>query len=315
MDPITHGVIGLAISAFSGETVSLSSPIALGAALGAMSPDLDFVIRILKNDMVYLKQHRGLSHSIPALAVFSGIIAAGLFAAMPSGHAFLTIWLWSFIGALSHTAFDALNSYGAMFFTKKRKANLLTLYDPVISLMAVYLIFFNQQTVLSNVEVIASFFGYLVYRYYKREQARVYLEAHFEKQYKNRTVSVLPGLKFFYKWDFIVTSKSHSVVGNYNAFTKEIKVIKRFENIDSSYLDAFKLSRVGQYFEDWTPHYHIEAEAIDEGVHLKAIDLRYYFKNDFMHHATLVLSHDFDVIKGYIHPYAFHKKISVNEAA
>lgn len=65
MDPVTHGVIGLAISAFSGDPVSLVNPVSLGCAIGAMSPDIDIIAKI-KGDYVYLKHHRGLTHSFPA---------------------------------------------------------------------------------------------------------------------------------------------------------------------------------------------------------------------------------------------------------
>ncbi len=46
MDPLTHGVIGLAISSFSGQAVSLDNPVSIGAALGAMSPDIDVISRL-----------------------------------------------------------------------------------------------------------------------------------------------------------------------------------------------------------------------------------------------------------------------------
>ena len=54
MDPITHGLVGVALSAFSGRAVSMDNPLTMGAMLGAMSPDLDFVIRIFKDDAAYL---------------------------------------------------------------------------------------------------------------------------------------------------------------------------------------------------------------------------------------------------------------------
>lgn len=64
MDPITHGVVGLAIAAFTGETVSIASPYAMGSLLGAVIPDADIIMQV-KGDYSYLKNHRGMSHSIP----------------------------------------------------------------------------------------------------------------------------------------------------------------------------------------------------------------------------------------------------------
>ncbi len=99
MDPLTHGVIGLAISSFSGQAVSFDNPISIGAALGAMSPDIDVVSRLFFNDMVYCKHHRGFSHSLPSLLVLSGLITSGLSFMFPE----MIIWqvfLWTFIGAI-----------------------------------------------------------------------------------------------------------------------------------------------------------------------------------------------------------------------
>lgn len=134
MDPISHGIIGVAISSFSGQPVAINSAITVGSMLGAMSPDLDFVIRIFKDDVSYLENHRGFSHSVPMLFAFSLGITMML-AIMPfENFSFLTTFFWTFLGALSHTFFDILNSYGARLLKHKMKGNILTLYDPIVLL-------------------------------------------------------------------------------------------------------------------------------------------------------------------------------------
>ncbi len=57
-------------SSFSGEPVSLLNPVSLGCAIGAMSPDIDAVVRIFFNDYEYLKHHRD-QHIRAAIAVIA----------------------------------------------------------------------------------------------------------------------------------------------------------------------------------------------------------------------------------------------------
>lgn len=314
MDPITHGVIGLAISSFSGHTVSLSSPLSLGCAIGAMIPDLDVVVRLVKNEMVYLKHHRGFSHSVPALVVFSAVVTAVLMLLHPEAN-ILQLFLWTFLGALSHTVFDILNSYGAMLFTKKRKANLLTLYDPLISVVALILIFYPRHSNLLNIGALMVTLAYLGFRYRQKTRSENEIKAYFEKDYRITDVTIMPSLKLFYKWDFVLATKTHSIVGKYNSFNGRIDVVDSLKNAPQEMVEIFKQSQVGRYFEDFTPNYHVVQTNTLKGLELKAIDLRYHFRNDFLHHATLLLDGNQKILESYFRPYRFYKKIAVSEVA
>jgi len=73
MDPITHGVVGLAMAAYTGEAISIASPYAMSSLLGAVIPDADIVMQF-KGDYSYLKNHRGMSHSIPFIFCMEGLL-------------------------------------------------------------------------------------------------------------------------------------------------------------------------------------------------------------------------------------------------
>ena len=60
MDPISHGMVGLAIATISGEPIV--GAVSIGTTLGAMAPDLDILAQF-KGHLSYLKNHRGMSHS------------------------------------------------------------------------------------------------------------------------------------------------------------------------------------------------------------------------------------------------------------
>ena len=316
MDPVTHGVIGLAISAFSGDSVSLSNPISLGCAIGAMAPDVDVVVRLFKDDFHYLKHHRGLSHSIPSLLALAGVITFGL-GRIYGDVNYLSLFIWTFIGTFSHTFFDILNSYGAKllapFTQKKFKASILMLYDPIISILCLLLIFKrnNSNLFLSSTALI--FIMYLIARYMMRKRAERIVEKNYISGYKFKKVDVLPALMAFHKWDFVVDTNSHSIVGQVNLINKKITVRKKFKKPKDEILELFNSTNVGKYFNEFSPTLHIDYFEEMDNLVLKCIDLRYYLKDNFMHHATIVYDEQRNIIESFFHPYSINKYIPVTE--
>lgn len=312
MDPITHGVIGMAISTFSGQSPSIHSAITVGATLGAMAPDLDVVIRLFKDEMSYLKHHRGFSHSVPVLAIGAGLITALLsfgYADFP----WWQVWFWTFMGGLSHTVFDIMNSYGAMLFGKKRKLSLLTLYDPMVSVLALYLIFFRPEHWYGYVFVTVILISYLAIRRYTKQQVASYIKAHFSKQHALEQVDVLPGLKSFYKWDFIVRTDEKHIVGKINGLTKNIKIIETLAHESESYQAIFEKTQLGEYLNEFSPNIHLKVDEKEDYTLVTAVDLRYHYRNDFLHHGSMILDSNGKVIKSFLHPYKRHKHILVEE--
>lgn len=319
MDPLTHGLVGAALSTFSGTAAGLDNPIMLGATLGAMSPDLDFVIRIFKNDAAYLEHHRGISHTVPFLAGFSVAITVVLSQLGFSGFNFWTTLLWTFIGALSHTGLDILNSYGAKLMRKKLKVNILTLYDPVITLVGIYLILNGTNAVLELTSATAVIAVYLMLRTRSKNKALMTLQAYFENDYENVTVHVMPALKAFHKWDFVVHTQTHDITGTFNPIVRGtdtltgIKVVKILERNEVCYYDVFRKTTVGRIFTRFSPnlHIHVTHDVENDQIVLQAIDLRYFIRENFMHHATLVLDKELNHISSFLHPYKLKKAIPV----
>ncbi|QEK12331.1 metal-dependent hydrolase [Crassaminicella thermophila] len=315
MDPVTHGVIGLAISAFSGDPVTISNPISLGCAIGAMSPDIDIVAKI-KGDYTYLKHHRGISHSIPVLLGLAAIITTGLSLFFADLN-FFQVFLWTFIGCLSHTAFDILNSYGAKLFMpfskKKLMVGILMLYDPIITVLCFLLIFIKYKSTIFYVMILISFFFYLGVRWMMKKYAEGIVKSHYKHGYKIIDINILPALMAFHKWDFIVNTKSHNLVGQVNIFNKKILERKKFKKASEEIVQMFKETKIGKYFREFTPIYHVmKLEELDNII-LKSIDLRYYLRNNFMHHATVVYDREQNIIESFFHPYNIQKNIRVAE--
>jgi inner membrane protein len=142
MDSGTHLVFGLGLGGLALTDPVISShpygPVAvlIGTVLGSQAPDADTVLRF-KSKADYIRNHRGLSHSLPALACWAALLTLILslaFRTVPWTH----LLLWILIAVLVHVATDLFNSYGTQAFrpfTRKWIAwNVIHIFDPAIFL-------------------------------------------------------------------------------------------------------------------------------------------------------------------------------------
>jgi len=108
MDPLTHVATGVALSQFV-RTPSRAWA-ALAGFLFAVLPDLDFILTY--NDRLsFLKHHRGFSHSLAALFLFT-FLGAGLGRLLGGPRWFRPLLLIGFLVLASHLFLDWATSYG-----------------------------------------------------------------------------------------------------------------------------------------------------------------------------------------------------------
>ena len=94
---------------------------------------------------------------------------------------------------------------------------------------------------------------------------------------------------------------------------KGVKLIQILDKPEDDYETLFKSSKVGEVFTSFSPlvHFDITKNQEDELITIRAIDLRYFFKQRFMHHATLVVDGNHNIISSFIHPYTLNKAIPI----
>ncbi|MCR1899867.1 metal-dependent hydrolase [Irregularibacter muris] len=311
MDPITHGMVGLAIATISGEPIL--GAVSLGTTLGAMAPDLDIVMQS-KGHYAYLKNHRGMSHSLPFLAGIAGIISTVIHFIFPA-TAFGQILLWTFMGTLSHTLLDILNSYGAQIFwplSKKRfSGSLLLVYDPMVIILSLYLIFSKEPKTLLSMKVGLIFVIYLFIRIIMKNRIYDKIIDKFGKDIHIMRVNLLPSMIGMHKWHFIIDSQEKSIVGEINIFNNKLKILKELEKKEIPFMDEITNSAIGKFFQSFTPIYHIDIQKKNGYYYVTFTDLRYFIKDDFLHHATAILSGELELLEGLFHPYSLNQSVSV----
>lgn len=164
MDPITHGLLGAAVSQAATRPALPKQAIWIGSA-AAMIPDLDILIRSSQNPTLLLIYHRHFTHALMFVPL-GGLIVCSLF--MLFFKHLRPKWFYVLLAAtvayLTHGLLDAATSYGTLLWwpwSMQRVAwDLIAIVDPVftlILLVGVILCYRQQKRTAIFVALLASF--------------------------------------------------------------------------------------------------------------------------------------------------------------
>lgn len=313
MDALSHALVGIAVAGLSGHPLSFNDPLYLAGIIGAQAPDFDIIAQI-RGNFSYLRQHRSFSHSLPGLFMWSGLITLVFFLWMPAAP-LGPVFVWSFLGGLSHIILDFFNAHGAAIlypFSRERKSfSLLNVFDPV--LLAIMCVVFLQG--LSPRETSLLFFSsvglYTLLRYLLKSKATLLLKRHFSNSNITR-ILVMPSLKSIFFWDFVIETADNYYVGQIGALqpvlTLHTELIKQ---TPSPALQGAQRTVLGEFFSSFTPFSYF-SEYQDEEHPSKLVriyDLRYFFNQSFLHSATIIFGRDEQPCDSYIQTYG--RKIKV----
>lgn len=311
MDPISHGIIGAGVFVLSGGEPSLVEPAFLACMVGSLAPDIDIVAR-LKNDYHYLKYHRGISHSFIGCGVLSAVIAL-IFNLIFSGSSFFNIFIWTYVGCLSHVFFDFLNSYGVKllwpFNQKKYSLSILKLYDIFILALCAAAIILKKASWQYKGTILTVLLVYLIVLGVMRYIARRKVANFFKGRVAVESVKILPSIIGFFKWDFIIMSQNHYTVGQVYILKDTVKIREKLRRINKKERDKLLRNKAGKFFKEFTPIFHIDVKKRRDKVEVIYTDLRYWLRNQFMHHATAVYNENGQLVDTIFHPYRKSNRI------
>ncbi|NLW23769.1 MAG: metal-dependent hydrolase [Clostridia bacterium] len=312
MDPVTHVVVGAALAVVGGAEVSLTSPVLMVTTLGAVAPDMDIIYQYWGH-YAYLKHHRGISHSLPGLLAFASLIS-GLLSMVFPGTSFFMLFLWAFLGGLSHTFLDLLNSYGVMIFypfsRKKYTLNLLMITDPVLIGFSLALIYAGWRKSILVFPLFLIIIGYLILRLAMRRKAERLINGYYGASIEK--LVVMPAFSSLINWDFIVRVNNKNIVGQINIITGKIKIHKRLKLRKEALKEILEKTKIGKFFKEFTPLLHIDYRIEGNKIIGRFTDLRYYVRNGFLHQATVILDNSsYQVEKALFQPYNPKNKIEI----
>ena len=284
MDSGTHLVMGVALGG-----LALADPIVAnhnltfaavmaGTIIGSQAPDVDTILK-LRNNAIYIRHHRGITHSIPAVILWPVAITIVL-ALIFYGANILHLWMWTFLAVFLHVFVDIFNAYGTQAlrpFSKKWVAlGVINTFDTVIfGLHCIGLLFWTFG--FDPVKTFTIMYLIIILYYIIRFGLQVAIKkaVHYTIQ-DEEYVIVAPTIRFF-KWRVAAKSKTHYYVGQ--AYGRTINIYDKFEihplpktEIVNKALEDSNLTA----FLSFSPLYRWEISELDNNItEVRLIDLRY----------------------------------------
>lgn len=308
MDTGTHLVMGVALGGLSlvdpaiPEHSVTFAAVMVGTIIGSQAPDADTILK-LKNNAVYIRHHRGVTHSLPAVFIWPLFITAVL-ALIFQGADVFHLWLWTQIAVILHVFVDIFNSYGTQALrpisNKWIAFGIINTFDPIIfTLHCIGIVLWSfgssPVAIFSTMYIIIAF--YYVLRYMMQKSIKTAVHAAIQDE---DYVIVAPTMRFFH-WRVAAASKTHYYVGR--AYRRSITIYDKFEIkplpqtplVEKALTDSNM-----QSFLHFSPLYRWELQEIDNGLtEFRLIDLRYRSNNRYPFVAVTHLDKDLNIVNSY----------------
>lgn len=307
MDTGTHVVMGLALGGLAtldpvvAGSAATATSVMIGTIVGSQAPDIDTVLK-LRNNAVYIRNHRGITHSIPAILLWPLGIVAVIHPFFPNGN-LLHLWLWTFLAVFLHVFVDIFNGYGTQalrpFSSKWVALGVINTFDPYIfGLHVVGLVIwaFGADPGYTFLAVYAVLVAYYIVRFIA--QRRVLKEVR--TLIPDATDIIISPTMKFHQWRIAVMNKHQFFVGR--SHDNDVRILDQFNRVkipSSPVIEAAKKDKNLSAFLSFSPVYRWEIDEFDDYYEVKFIDLRYRSKDHYPFVAVVQLDRDLNIKSSY----------------
>jgi len=310
LDTGTHLVMGLGLAglAYVDPVVSadpyVATAVLIGTVLGSQAPDADGLTR-LKGNAAYIRNHRGASHSLPAIALWTLLITA-LIALIFPGVPILHVGLWVGIAVCLHVFTDLFNTYGTQaarpFSEKWISWNIIHIFDPVIFISHLIAILAWLIRLAEPTQIFSALYGLLALYYVWRTAVHYILE----KSLPHRDPEARPGDKYYLiptvhpnGWNIVKKQPD----GGYRLGELRNRQIRWVDEVKSDVHPAVEVSKKHPdvaaflYFSSFAC-----AEVKDHpwGYEVRWADVRYRHRKQYPFIAVVLLDHQLRALDSYV---------------
>ncbi|MFB5664223.1 metal-dependent hydrolase [Alteribacillus sp. HJP-4] len=307
MDTATHVVMGIGLGGLAtldpvvAENPAVMQTVMAAVIIGSQAPDFDTVLK-LKNNSVYIRYHRGPTHSIPAVLMWPLLIAGGYYAYAPE-IPFLTVWLWTFLAVFLHVFVDIFNAYGTQAvspISKKWVAlGVINIFDPLIFLAHIFgfiLWRYGAPPGMTFFIIYVILIFYYLWRFRERNKV-LKTAANFHPGHTHLFIS--PTFNWN-KWHLVIRTEDLLHVTESKNGRLHYLESYPFEPIpDTSVLNAARQDRNLAAFLSFSPTYRWIVREFNEGWEVKFIDLRYRSKGYYPFVAVVRMDRELDIHTSY----------------
>jgi len=307
MDTGTHVAMGVALGGLAtldpvvSNDSTLFTAVMVGTLIGSQAPDFDTVLK-LKDNAAYIRHHRGMSHSIPAIIFWGILIAKTIHLFFPHVN-FFHLWLWTFLAVIIHVFVDLFNSYGTQAllpFSKKWIAfGFINTFDPYIFLLHVAGIVawvLGAHPGYTWLIIYSVIILYYVKRFLDKREIVTKINEHFPH---TETIVTSPTIKQNV-WRIAITTTDKFYVGVVE--NGHIQILEQFKRVSLPDTPLFKCA-IKDYnisaFLSFSPVYRWEMTTYDKFSEIRFIDLRYRSKGRYPFVAVVQIDQHMNVINSY----------------
>ncbi|KGL43424.1 metal-dependent hydrolase [Listeria newyorkensis] len=307
MDTGTHVVMGIALGAVATaiDPAIVGSSAAIGimtaTIIGSQIPDIDTVLK-LKNNADYIRNHRGITHSLPGLAIWPLLLSAILafiFPAAPFWH----LLLWTFVAVGLHIFVDIFNAYGTQALRPFKDTwvafGFINTFDIFIfgsHVVAIVIWLLGAPALPTFFTLYAILALYYVARFITQ---KVITHAVKNMIPDSEEIIVASTIRFF-QWRVAVTTKDHYYVGR--AFKRTISIYEKFDRLpvpDNDIIHAAMKDKNLTAFVSFSKVYNWRIEEKMDGTYVTYTDLRYRSNGHYPFVAVVKLDDDLQIISSY----------------
>ncbi|SDC05029.1 inner membrane protein [Pelagirhabdus alkalitolerans] len=307
MDTGTHIAMGVALGGIAtldpsvGGDPVLFSAVMAGTVIGSHAPDFDTVLK-LKSNAVYLRHHRGITHSIPLVLFWGLLISSLIFLAIPN-MPYAVLWRWTTLAVVIHVFVDIFNAYGTQalrpFSNKWIALGFINTFDPVI--FTAHIVGFGFWMLGFNpAQTFLTIYSLLVFYYLKRFLQKRVLERKIEIYYGEvEGIFTSPTINQRI-WRLAITTKDSFYVARANH--GNIQIVDQFERIpvpNNKLMATAKTDRNVAAFLSFSKVYRWEQVEYDDYTEVRFIDLRYRSKSHYPFVAVVKISEDLEILNSY----------------
>src|SRR5690625_1788697 len=307
MDTGTHIVMGVALGGLATldptvqQDPTLFHAVLVGTIVGSHAPDFDTVMK-LRNNATYIRHHRGISHSVPAVIFWGIFIASIIYMFVPQVN-FLHLWLWTFLAVILHVFVDIFNAYGTQAyrrFTHKWIAHgCINTFEPYIFTLHIagigaWVLGANPGYTWMIIYAVITL--YYIKRYMDKREITKKIKDYFPD---TENIATSPTIKQNY-WRVAITAKDKfyvGIVGN-----GHIEIIDEFDRTprpDSKIMKVAKEDKNIAAFLSFSPVFRWEVNDFDDFTEVRLIDLRYRSKGHYPFVAVVQIDDNMTVMSSY----------------
>lgn len=310
MDTGTHFVFGLGLGGLAMVDPTITShtygPVAIliGTIAGSNAPDLDGLLRF-KSNADYIKNHRGLSHSIPAIAGWAALITTIIslsFREIPWWH----IGFWVLLAVIVHVITDLFNSYGTQVLRPISRQwvawSIIHIFDPIIFSSHILAILLWISGVASPQVVFPVLYGLLAiyygWRTFVHRKLLSRIPSMDPKHRPDDRYTLQPTISL-YRWNIVRVSKDCTYgIGEWdNGALKWIDVLKCDEH---PAIEASKQHPDVQAFLSVTPYPCGHVISQSWGFEVRWVDIRYRYRKQYPFVAVVTMDSAFVPLQSYV---------------